>query len=269
MSTRPSPVIRQAARRTKLVAAAFAATLAYLGGAALSGHLSPLAGHPLMDGFVSPQPYRWVSPPPQDAGANQPPNGAHQLLNLPQQQGIGYVHTGDGQVQLIIGKGTWNVPAAQGQAGVLVTVDPLDPAKFGKAPGSLSISGNVYLVKTVFQPSRTKVDAFTAPVTLIMSYPAIATAGVTPPPRTILWSKDGTTWARVATQSSHQQQDAYATVRRPGYYAVSVSSSVLSATASGHGRLIGIVVFAALALFVIAAAAYVVSAMRRGRRDEA
>jgi hypothetical protein len=257
---------RAASRRTRLVAAALAAVVAYMAGAALSGHLSPLARHPLMDGFVPPQPYKWASPPP-NVTKNQPPASAHQLLNLPHQDGIGYVHTSDGQVQLIIGKGTWNVPAATGQAAVLVTVDPLDPAKYGAAPPGLTISGNVYLVKTTFQPSGASVDAFTAPVTLILQYPAIATAGITPPPRTILWSKDGRTWTRVATQNAHQQQSAYATVRRPGYYAVSVSPSALAATSSGRGRLIGIVVFVALAVFVLAAAAYVVSAVRRGRRE--
>jgi hypothetical protein len=256
-------------RRARLVAAGLAAAIAYLAGAALSGHLSVLARHPLMDGFVSPQPYRWVSPPPEDAGSNQPPANARMLLNLPHQQGIGYVHTSDGQVQLIIGKGTWNVPAAKGQAGVLVTVDPLDPAKYSKAPSGLTISGNVYRIATTFQPSGVAAPTFTAPVTLIMEYPPLATVGVAPPPRTILWSKDGTTWTRVATQNAHLQQSAYATVRRSGYYAVSVSPSAIAATSSGHGRLIGIVVFAALAVFVLAAAAYVVSAVRRGRRDEA
>jgi len=260
---------RSPARRARLAAAALAATIAYLAGAALSGSLSPLARHPLMDGFVSPQPYKWVSPPPEDAGSNQPPGSARHLLNLPRQQGIGYVPTSDGQVQLIIGKGTWNVPAASGQAGVLVTVNPFDPAKLGEPPGGLSISGNVYLVKTVFQPSGTAAVQFTAPVTLIMSYPSIATAGVTPPTRTILWSKDGKAWTKVVTQNAHQQQNAYATVRKPGYYAVSVSSSVLAQASSKHGRTIGIVVFVALALFVLAAAAYVASAVRRGRRDEA
>ena len=250
------------------MAAALVAVIAYLSGAALSGHLSPLARHPLMDGFVPPQPYKWVSPPPT-VTSNQPPASAHQLLNLPKQQGIGYVHTSDGQVQLIIGKGTWDVPAATGQAGVLVTVDPLDPARFGKAPSGLSISGNVVRVTTTLQPSGTSVETFTAPVTLIMEYPPIATAGVTSPPRTILWSKDGSTWTHVATQNAHVQQSAYATVQKPGYYAVSVSSSVLAAASSAHGRVIGVVVFAALALFVLAAAAYVVSAVRRGRRDEA
>jgi len=271
MSTRPAAPLadRRLPPRARFAAAGLAAAIAYLVGAALSGHLSPLARHPLMDGFVSPQPYRWVSPPPEDAGSNQPPAGARQLLNLPKQQGIGYVHTSDGQVQLIIGKGTWNMPAANGETGVLVAVDPLDPAKYAKAPSGLTISGNVYRIATTFQPSGTSATPFTAPVTLILEYPAIATVGITPPPRTILWSKDGTTWTRVATQNAHVQQSAYATVHRSGYYAVSVPPSALAAASSGHGRLIGIVAFVGLALFVLAAAAYVVSAVRRSRRDEA
>ena len=270
MSTiRSAPPDRRALPPRRLAVGALAAAVAYLAGAALSGHLSILARHPLMDGFVSPQPYHWVSPPAQDAGSNQPPAGTRKLLNLPKQQGIGYVNTSDGQVQLIIGKGTWNTPDAKGQTGVLVAVDPLDPAKFGNAPSGLTISGNVYRVATTFQPSGTAATSFTAPVTLIMEYPPLATVGVTPPPRTILWSKDGTTWTRVATQNAHLQQSAYATVEKPGYYAVSVSPSAIAAASSGHGRIIGIVVFVALALFVIAAAVYVVGAVRRGRRNEA
>jgi len=265
MRRRTSGTARGGARSWRAgVLLALAAVAPYLAGAVVSAHLSPLDRRPLLDGLAPAQPYKWVSPPPgvKNSGA---PGPARHSLNLATAGGVGFVTTTDGQAQLIIGKGTWNVPGARGQRSVLMTVVPSSPAKYGKAPPGLTISGNVYLITTTFQPSRARIESFSAPVTLILRYPAIATAGLTPPPRTILWSGDGRSWTKLSTQTAHVQQSAYATIHKPGYYAVSVSPSAAKGAASKSGRVVAIIVAVALAVFVLAAASYVIGAVRRSR----
>ena len=63
------------------------AAVLYVAGTALSGSLGPLARRPLLDGFAPPQPYRWVSPPPNLAAGNKPPASAVVSLQLDPQTG--------------------------------------------------------------------------------------------------------------------------------------------------------------------------------------
>ena len=75
--------------------------------ALLSAHLSPLARHPLLDGTGTPQPYRWVSPPPAQASTNQQPSSVTKTLDLTQAGGSGYVFTPDAQATVIMGNRTF------------------------------------------------------------------------------------------------------------------------------------------------------------------
>ena len=115
-----------------------AVVLAYLGAALLSSSLSPLARHPLLDGTGTPQPYRWVSPPPDLASSNQPPSGVTQTQNLAKQGGSGYVFTPDGQAAVILGNRTFRGLQTQGQTGVVMKIQPLDPATLGALPPASS-----------------------------------------------------------------------------------------------------------------------------------
>src|SRR5205814_170358 len=52
-------------------AAGLVVIAAYVGGAVLSGHLSPFARRPLFDGVITSHPYNWVHPPPALAATNK------------------------------------------------------------------------------------------------------------------------------------------------------------------------------------------------------
>src|SRR5207248_8735887 len=95
-----------------------AATVAYLTGAAVSGHLSPFARRPLLDGTGPPPPYNWVSPPPDLSGGNQPPTPGAFTLDLNPQTGTeaDVLSTQDVQVSLAVGTGA--IAAVPGQTRV-------------------------------------------------------------------------------------------------------------------------------------------------------
>jgi hypothetical protein len=240
---------------------------AYLAGAVVSGRLSPLARHPLLDGFQTPQAYRWVNPPPDQAGTNKPPGSADKTLSFANQGASGFVPTTDGQALLIIGKGTFRVPEAAGQAAVRMTIDPLDAATLGALPSPLAPNGNAYRIEAAFRPSGDKLTTFTAPVTLTLVYPAVATRGLRPPVHTILWSKDGRTWTTIRTQDSHQGLQTAGTIEAPGYVVVGSAPQSGAAGSSSHLRLLAVGILVALALFVLAGVLHLLRA--RGRGEDA
>jgi hypothetical protein len=93
------------------------------------------------DGFAppSPVPYRWVSPPPDLAGANRPPIAVHETVTVqPGVQTLG-VGTSDRQAQLLFQPGTF-----AGSAPVLVDVQP--ETRFPGLAG-IDASTNVYLMR--------------------------------------------------------------------------------------------------------------------------
>jgi hypothetical protein len=254
---------RPRSRRRSRIGLAVAVVAGYLASAVVSGHLSPLARHPVLDGFGTPQAYRWVNPPPDQAASNQKPGSASTTLRLAD-GASGYVFTPDGQAALIVGKRTFQGKGAAGQTGVLITISPLDPRTLGKLPPHLESSGNAYRVKTSFQPSGQAISAFTAPVTLLLIYPAIASSGIRPPPRTILWSKAGASWTKLPTQDSHQGLQAVATIRAPGTFLVATAPIPAAATTNSRLRLLAIGIMVGLAVFVLAGIAYVLRTRRRG-----
>lgn len=241
-----------------------AVVLAYLVSALLSARLSPLARHPLLDGTGTLQPYRWVSPPPAQASSNQQPSSVTKTVDLAQAGGSGYVFTPDGQAAVIMGNRTFRaLPAAQGQTGVVMKIQPLDPATLGALPPGKQASGNAYRVTATFQPSGASIDQFGALVTVTLIYPPVASAGVTPPPRTIMWSKDGRTWQPIATQDSHAGLQAAASTRHIGYFVVATPPLTATSTTTSRVRLLAIIILVALVLFVLAGVLYIVRTRRR------
>ena len=93
------------------------------------------------DGFAPPQPYRWVSPPPQSgASTTQPPVSAHEAVTSQPgvlQVGVG---TSDRQAQLLFQPGTF-----AGAAPVVIDVQPAD--RFPPLKG-FEASTNVYLIRS-------------------------------------------------------------------------------------------------------------------------
>ena len=89
----------------RALAAGLVLGVAYVALAAASGHLSPLARRPLLDGLGPLMPYRWVSPPPEVAD-NEPPSPA--TFELPVRNGRtapDVVVTPDAQVTMILDRG--------------------------------------------------------------------------------------------------------------------------------------------------------------------
>jgi hypothetical protein len=136
----------------------------------------------------------------------------------------------------------------------------------GTLPTGKQASGNAYRVTATFQPSGATITEFGASVTITLIYPPVASAGVTPPPRTIMWSRDGTAWEPLSTQDSHAGLQAATSTRHDGYFVVATPPLPATSTTTSHVRLLAVVVLVALALFVVAGSVYI---LRTRRRDKA
>ena len=145
----------------------------YVAGAIVSGHLSPLARRPLLDGFIPPAPYRWVDPPPELANSNLPPaSGKTRILIGPQGSAAAFFATDDAQVTLNVPKGAF--PARPGNDAVVVTIEPVDPASVGALPGRLSVKGNVYLIAAAYRPTGDRAQRLDASMVAILTYPSLS-----------------------------------------------------------------------------------------------
>jgi hypothetical protein len=196
--------------------AGLAIVLAYLGLAAWSGALSPLARSPLLDG-LGPLNYRWVSPPPELASTNQPPSSGRFDLPLGE-DGVGtqVVFTSDSQVTIVVDDGS--IGPARGEDSAQLLVDPIDPAGLAPPPGDLVAFGNAYSIAATYRPSRDEVRGLDRPIQAILLYPATSTLHATS--HDMLFSADGEAWETLETVDSPGQQQAQADVPDLGYVMV-------------------------------------------------
>jgi hypothetical protein len=203
------------------VAAGLLAVAAYLAGAALSGHLSPLAKRPLLDGLAPPPPYRWVSPPPELSAGNKKPLGVVGTVGLgPSGSEVSAISTGDGQANLVLDANA--VAPNPGQRQVQVTIDPVDPAKLAGAPPNLLLAGNAYQIRLTYVPSGKPVTTLSGRVTVALLVPLLPVPVSSPFDTTILASPDGKGWTRqnsTATPGSHQ---VASNLGGPGYVIAAV-----------------------------------------------
>jgi hypothetical protein len=166
-------------------------TLAYLGLATLSGHLSLLARRPLLDGYQGAPLYRWVSPPPELAATNVPPAAGEFTVPLTERGSRPDVlTTDDAQATVILTEGTF--PPADEQDEVKLTIDPLDPANLSPPDPPLRIVGNVYRIEARYEPSGERVRAIESPLEVILIYPLTSDASVGQ--HRVIASKDGMRW---------------------------------------------------------------------------
>lgn len=252
-----------------LLAGALAAG-AYLAGAALSGHLSPAARRPLLDGFGSNQPYRWVTPPAALAANNQPPHHARQTFAFKASvlQG-GVVSTNDLQATVILQDGS--IKPSNGQTGVLVTVDPLDPATLAAPPSGLSFDGNAYRIVGAYQPGGAKASAVSPAADLALTYPADATFGLGGLKHQILASADGKTWQTLPSQDLPGSLQVTAKMGTLGYFVVARTGGAGSATggSSSLRRILPIVVAAVVVLLILLfTSPRVIRRIRRSREPD-
>jgi hypothetical protein len=220
------------ARRT--LAWGLVAALAWVGLAAVSGGLSPLARRPLLDGLIPGAAYRWVAPPPELVADNLPPSAGEFLLELEDGTSVRNVFfTADNQVTFVTSEG---VAEHRRQDAVRLTVTPEDPAAFPSPPGDLVAFGNAVRIDATWEPSGDPLEAFSAPLDTILVYPATPELHATE--HELLWSADGDTWERLDTTDSIAQQQVQAGIPGPGVVlAAGVPAPLPTApTEDGGGR---------------------------------
>jgi hypothetical protein len=160
-------------RRRAAIAMGVGLAAAYAASAALSGHLSPLARGPLLDGLAPPQPYRWVEPPPDLAGANVSPSAASFPVELGGRGSVtAVVTTDDAQVTLVLPRGAF--ASAPGQDAVSVSIEPIGPSTVAAPAEGVDVIGNVYRVSARYRPSgdRARLEPVEG-LRLILTYPLL------------------------------------------------------------------------------------------------
>jgi hypothetical protein len=202
---------------------------------------------PVYDGIiVPPEPYRWVSPPPNLASGNKPPLRGE--ATLPVQNGQvagGGVQTGDNQVVIYFGPGTFKAPA--GATGVKCTIEPdADPPA---PPAGVEIRGNVYRIGCVGEPGG-------GPVTVASNYHL--TLRFPPGAFKEIYYNDGSGWRPLRTLTA-PGGDPYASVNAPGFgeYAATAPSGAaapsifdnLGRYLEFYGILAFVILFGAIAIF--------------------
>jgi hypothetical protein len=228
--------------------------LAYVASAALSGHLSPLARRPLLDGLVPPTPYRWVEPPPELAGTNLAPNRQDFVVRLGADGSRTEVlTTDDAQVTLLLPRGSF--ASSPGQDSIRVRVEPRAASAVDSPAEPGPILGNVYLLEATYRPSG-EAAALAADSRVVLVYPQVANdhGG-----HVVVVSADGVTWSSRDTNDLPSIQQADAELDTLGYVAV-VSTNV-SPTESpgaqadrGGGNAAVIAIVAGLIVLVVGAA---------------
>lgn len=117
---------------------------ALLGAAAVTYLLAAWAAAPgFYDGIAPPQPYRWVSPPPQFKSSNQQPLSGHGSARVAANGLVdpGSVFTQDGQAAVSFVPGAFVTPPDRSA----VTIDIKPVAQFPD-PGDIRLATNVYCI---------------------------------------------------------------------------------------------------------------------------
>ena len=126
------------------------------------------AGRILYDGLAPVAPYRWVHPPIDRAGNNQPPSpGSGAVVLGPQGSQATEISTGDEQALITVPDGAF--PPHAGESSVKVTITPLDPATIAPVPPGHAFDGNAYRFEATYAGSGAPA-VFTAPLTVVLRY---------------------------------------------------------------------------------------------------
>jgi hypothetical protein len=211
------------------IAAGLASVTVYAALAALSGHLSPLARGPLLDGLGPPQPYRWVDPPPDLTVDNQPPSSG--VFNVPLGAGGSTARTfvtSDNQVTLVVPKGAF--AKRPGQTDVTLNVDPLDPSTLASPGTDLSVFGNAYRVQGTYEPSGDEA-VLSLPLDVILLYPV--TPNLHASLHQVYTSPDGTAWTQQRGSDSLAQQLTAGSMPTLGFAVVAGDPGAAPVTPSG------------------------------------
>jgi hypothetical protein len=119
------------------------------------------------DGIATPEPYHWVSPPPDLAAGNQAPTSGSATVSFTDgTSDPASVFTDDGQVTLSLPRGAM-APLA-GQTGVRIAIAPVRPQP--AAPHGYIADGNAYSITATYVASG-QPAAFLMSALLDMRYP--------------------------------------------------------------------------------------------------
>lgn len=236
--------------RARGVAVCVALTVVYAAGALLTGHLSPLARRPLLDGLAPPTAYRWVEPPPELASTNKQPTPLSLRVGLKTKGSATAVPTtDDAQVTLILPEGAF--AAAEGQRSVEVSIEPVGPSTLSPPDAPLHIIGNVYALDATYAPSGNKAKLQVLS-TVVLVYPLLANDHGA---HTVLWSRNGTTWEPLKTDDLPSIQQAGGDLTDLGYVAVAGRpASPTAGGSSGVGSSATIAIVAGLVVLAVFAA---------------
>ena len=185
------------------------AILAYLLASVATLRLTDHHVRPLFEGIGPAPVYRWVDPPPEFAVGNVPPEGARRELPLgPKGSGLSSLASGDAQAVVNLPEGA--VPPKDGDTIAAVVFDPLAPKDLGPPPAGLVADGNAYQVTISYGPSGQAVETVAKPGNLVMALPHPGVA--------VLWSADGKSWQRLASQEVGSPTTLGIRFERAGYY---------------------------------------------------
>jgi hypothetical protein len=227
---------------------------------AWSGHVI----RPLFEGVGPPPAYNWVKPPAQFASTNNAPKTKASDIPFKCQgpscsTGAAVAATDDGQFVVNFADGSLTPHASDLSVHTLIT--PLDPAKLGPVPAGLAPDGNAYRIDLTYQPSGTSVGTLAVPGDVIMSAPHNAVA--------LLYSADGQTWQKLASQAVGGPTTVGTSFSHAGYYVVAANPSSLgvqTANGSGGGGTLLIAIWVAAGAVVLGLIAWVVAGRRREAR---
>jgi hypothetical protein len=122
--------------------------------------------------------------------------------------------TDDAQVSLIIAQGT--IAAAAGASSVVISVEPLDPAEFGRPPNRLVIRGNVYRITARYEPTGERVSTLVVPIQTILAYPFQANDLAD---HTLIVTANGRRWSVADSKDHLGAAQVVGTLPRFGYIA--------------------------------------------------
>lgn len=161
---------------------------------------------PLFDGFGPPQPYRWVSPPPEAAASNEPPTPGVGEVSLKGAAQNFFVSTEDGQASLA---GVSTAFTRQPRRNkVKVNLTPLDPQSLGSPPRGLVFDGNAYEIQATYASSGE--EAFIeGKIQVILRYPRRSNVVLT-------WT--GSQWKRLESFVIRPSLQVYAEVDELGTF---------------------------------------------------
>ena len=240
--------------RRRATRAGLAVVVGYAVLAALSGHLSPMARGPLLDGLLPPT-YRWVNPPPELASTNKKPSEGIFTLQMGPGGVLGQVVlTPDDQATVVVDDGT--IAPHGGDRQVMVQISPLDPATLSPPGDGLVTFGNVYRTSATYEPSGAKVTSILKPMDVILSYPA--TVNLRSASHSVYVSRDGKAWTKLKSTDNHTMEQAEAKVSGLGYVQVAgvlapVPNTPVPGTGGGSHTTKTILLVAAICLLLVGA----------------